>query len=137
MMQVHGSHPRERSLLPLPTTLFAVGSLLDDDHNFSNGETFNTWEAYGQSKTANILFSVALAKKLAGKGIKSFSLHPGNIQDTNLSATIDPSEWPIVGAMFGEKNVELPKAKTIEQGSATTLVAALDPVLDSECDCTT
>ncbi|MAD87105.1 MAG: short-chain dehydrogenase [Deltaproteobacteria bacterium] len=124
-------------IINVSSLLYQFSAVRFDDHNFSNGETFNTWEAYGQSKTANILFSVALAKKLAGKGIKSFSLHPGNIQDTNLSATIDPSEWPIVGAMFGEKNVELPKAKTIEQGSATTLVAALDPVLDSECDCTT
>jgi len=102
-----------------------------DDYNFSNGATYNTWEAYAQSKTANILFSVALAKKLAKRGVKSYSVHPGNIQDTNLSATIDPSEWPIIGAMFAEKNVEPPKAKTVEQGSSTTLTAALDPSLDS------
>ncbi|PVH86419.1 NAD(P)-binding protein [Cadophora sp. DSE1049] len=111
--------------------LYQFSPVRFDDYNFSNGATFNTWEAYGQSKTANILFSVALAEKLASKGVKSYSIHPGNIQDTNLSATIDPSEWPIVGAMFGEKSVELPKAKTIEQGSSTTLVAALDPKLDS------
>lgn len=103
-----------------------------DDYNFSNGATYNTWEAYAQSKTANILFSVALAKKLAKRGVKSYSVHPGNIQDTNLSATIDPSEWPIIGAMFAEKNVEPPKAKTVEQGSSTTLTAALDPSLDSK-----
>ena len=85
-----------------------------DDYNVSNGATFNTWEAYAQSKTGNILFSLALAQKLANKGVKSYSLHPGNIQDTNLSSIVDPAEWPV------------------EQGSATTLVAALDPKLDCE-----
>ncbi|KAK0105969.1 hypothetical protein ONS95_004478 [Cadophora gregata] len=110
--------------------LYQFGPMRFDDYNFSNGASYNTWEAYAQSKTANILFSVALATKLASKGVKSYSVHPGNIQDTNLSATVDPSEWPIIGAMFGEKNVEPPKAKTIEQGSSTTLTAALDPRID-------
>jgi NAD(P)-dependent dehydrogenase (short-subunit alcohol dehydrogenase family) len=43
------------------------------DFNFSDGETYDRWEAYGQSKTANILFSVELAKR----GVNAFSLHPG------------------------------------------------------------
>lgn len=103
-----------------------------DDYNFSNGKTFNTWEAYGQSKTANILFSVALARRLAGKGVKSYSLHPGNIQATNLASNIDPAEFPVVGAMFAEKKIDMPPEKTLEEGSSTTLVAALDPELDSE-----
>ena len=34
--------------------------------------------AYAQSKTANILFSVELTKRLQSKGIISFSLHPGS-----------------------------------------------------------
>lgn len=33
--------------------------------------------AYGQSKTANILFTVELKHRLADKGVESFSLHPG------------------------------------------------------------
>jgi NAD(P)-dependent dehydrogenase (short-subunit alcohol dehydrogenase family) len=103
-----------------------------DNYNFSDGANFNTWEAYGQSKTANILFSVALAKKLAGKGVRSYSLHPGNIQATNLASTIDQAELLIVGAMFGEKKIDMPKEKSVEQGSATTLAAALEPKLDSK-----
>jgi NAD(P)-dependent dehydrogenase (short-subunit alcohol dehydrogenase family) len=35
------------------------------------------WIAYGQSKTANMLFSLSLAEKLREKGVASFSLHPG------------------------------------------------------------
>ncbi|KAF7590112.1 hypothetical protein BBP40_003268 [Aspergillus hancockii] len=85
--------------------------------------------AYGQSKTANILFAVVLAEKLEKKGIKSYSLHPGVIHTTGLSE-VDQEEWPIVEALFESKKLEMPKEKTIGQGCATTLAAALDPALD-------
>lgn len=35
--------------------------------------------AYGQSKTANILFTVALKQRLAGQGIEVLALHPGGM----------------------------------------------------------
>jgi len=34
--------------------------------------------AYGQSKTANVLFAVALNERLGGRGLKSFAVHPGS-----------------------------------------------------------
>ena len=45
-----------------------------DDLGFSGGEKYQRWEAYGQSKSANVLFSVELARR----GVLSFSLHPGS-----------------------------------------------------------
>jgi NAD(P)-dependent dehydrogenase (short-subunit alcohol dehydrogenase family) len=50
-----------------------------DDYGFQNGETYDPWLAYGQSKTANILFSLSLAEKLKSKGVRSYSVHPGGI----------------------------------------------------------
>lgn len=41
------------------------------------GKTYNGWRAYGQSKTANILFSTALGKKLREKDVAVFAVHPG------------------------------------------------------------
>jgi NAD(P)-dependent dehydrogenase (short-subunit alcohol dehydrogenase family) len=38
---------------------------------------YNGWLAYGQSKAANILFTVYLTKRLAAAGIVSYSVHPG------------------------------------------------------------
>lgn len=38
---------------------------------------YNGWIAYGQSKTANILFSISLTQKLQSKGIVSYAVHPG------------------------------------------------------------
>lgn len=42
-----------------------------------DGKTYNPWIAYAQSKTANILFSVALTEKLKERGVVSFSVCPG------------------------------------------------------------
>ncbi|KWU44208.1 NAD(P)-binding protein, partial [Rhodotorula sp. JG-1b] len=47
-----------------------------------NREMRSTWERYGQSKLANILFSVALQDRLKDEKIYVNSLHPGNINTT-------------------------------------------------------
>ncbi|KDQ11811.1 hypothetical protein BOTBODRAFT_113965 [Botryobasidium botryosum FD-172 SS1] len=49
------------------------GSIRFDDPGFSDGEKFDPFTAYGQSKTANMLFT----RELARRGVTSFSLHPG------------------------------------------------------------
>ncbi|PGG99807.1 hypothetical protein AJ80_09290 [Polytolypa hystricis UAMH7299] len=77
--------------------------------------------AYGQSKTANILFSTYLAEKLAGQGIGVFSLHPGVVA-TALGRHL-PMDSPIFEA------AKTTTFKTREQGGSTTLVAALDLAL--------
>jgi NAD(P)-dependent dehydrogenase (short-subunit alcohol dehydrogenase family) len=33
--------------------------------------------AYGQAKSANILFSVGLNEKMGGRGVRSYAVHPG------------------------------------------------------------
>lgn len=42
-----------------------------------SAEGYNGWLAYGQSKAANILFTVYLSQHLANSGIVSYSVHPG------------------------------------------------------------
>jgi len=95
-----------------------------DDVGFSNGEKYDRWEAYGQSKTANILFS----RELAHRGVLSFSLHPGGIV-TNLADPV-PVEDMIKLGLFNEKgepaNSESYTWKTLAEGTATHLVAAFD-----------
>jgi NAD(P)-dependent dehydrogenase (short-subunit alcohol dehydrogenase family) len=56
-----------------------------DDPNFQGGKVYNPWDAYGQSKTANILFAYALAEKLEKRGLRAYSLHPGQTLGTNLA----------------------------------------------------
>ena len=44
---------------------------------YQGGKSYNPWSAYGQSKTANILFSFYLGKKLRKRGIAVFAVNPG------------------------------------------------------------
>jgi NAD(P)-dependent dehydrogenase (short-subunit alcohol dehydrogenase family) len=41
------------------------------------GEPYNAYVAYGQSKTANILFSVGINERWQKDGIVSYAVHPG------------------------------------------------------------
>jgi NAD(P)-dependent dehydrogenase (short-subunit alcohol dehydrogenase family) len=43
----------------------------------TDGQPYNGFIAYGQGKTANILFSVGLNERVQGKGIVSYAVHPG------------------------------------------------------------
>ena len=54
-----------------------------------DGEFYNRYSAYGQSKTANNLFALALAEKLGPKGLQAYSLHPGVILSTGLGTHLD------------------------------------------------
>lgn len=100
-----------------------------DDINFGNGKDYFGWPAYGQSKTANVLFARELAKRLADKGILSFSLHPGGIKtglDRNISA--EDKKW--IGFFDEQGNImteKLSDYKQLSNGTATHIVAGFDP----------
>ncbi|KAK6858152.1 retinol dehydrogenase 13 [Apiospora arundinis] len=110
-----------------------LGHFRFDDYNFHDGETYNKWVAYGQSKTANMLFSLSLAEKLGKRGLLSYSLHPGVIS-TNLSGHI---EWgddfaglPAIDRSLGNaEGWREFKWKSQDQGAATHVYAAFDPAL--------
>jgi NAD(P)-dependent dehydrogenase (short-subunit alcohol dehydrogenase family) len=107
-----------------------------DDFNFFNGETYDQWSAYGQSKTANILFTKYLARHLANKGVAAFSLHPGVIMETSLGGHVpqeDFAEITHVTKRNTGKEFELDfPVKNRQEGCATTLVATLDPRLGKD-----
>ena len=48
-----------------------------DDPSFGDGTKYNPWEAYGASKTANILFTVELNKRFGQGGIQAYAVSPG------------------------------------------------------------
>ncbi|WP_368407650.1 SDR family NAD(P)-dependent oxidoreductase [Chryseobacterium edaphi] len=58
-----------------------------DDPNFINRE-FETFSAYGQSKTANILFSLELDIRGKNAGVRSYAVHPGTVVSTELSRNV-------------------------------------------------
>lgn len=63
-----------------------------EDPNFQDGKVYDKWDAYGQSKTANILFTNALVEKLGTKGLKAYSLHPGQVFGTSLAVGFDEQD---------------------------------------------
>ncbi|KAL8661258.1 MAG: hypothetical protein Q9202_005742 [Teloschistes flavicans] len=106
-----------------------------DDWNFADGQTYNPWFAYGQSQTANILFTHSLAEKLARKGAQAYVVHPGLITSSNLHNNVSQEMfmegWKIAVEANGGKPVAMEEPKSLEAGCSTTLVAALDPSIKS------
>jgi len=125
---------------PSPVRIVNVGSwghlaspILFDDLDFGAGATYVEFTAYGQSKTANVLFSVSLNKNLGKRG-SSWSLHPGAI-DSGLQKYVTPEmraegmKMMAATGLLAKMGGKMPKRKTLQQGCATTLRAALDPGL--------
>lgn len=81
--------------------------------------------AYGQSKLANALFSLHLAKLLRGTRMTSNALHPGVI-NTELFR----DEGRLTKAAFSAA-FSLGYGKTVEEGAATSCFVATSPLLAS------
>ncbi|RAK99431.1 NAD(P)-binding protein [Aspergillus ibericus CBS 121593] len=110
------------------------GPVRFEDPGFHNGKCYDKWQAYGQSKTANILFSVSLAEKLGGKGVESFSLYPGRIV-TGIGRHLKPEEWVKTGWKHEDGSiVDDPKLnwRTPTQAAATLIVAAYDRTISDK-----
>src|SRR5215469_11588275 len=93
-----------------------------DDINFNERE-YDPWLAYGQSKTANVLFAVEATRRWADDGITANAVHPGGMwtnlvrylpDDVRASLRTDPAA----------------EYKTPEQGAATSVFVAASPLLD-------
>jgi NAD(P)-dependent dehydrogenase (short-subunit alcohol dehydrogenase family) len=80
--------------------------------------------AYAQSKTANVLFAVAAARRWADDGIEANSLHPGAIADTSLARFYDPG---VLESLHSSGRYTF---KTPAQGAATSVYVATSPRLD-------
>ncbi|MEU8416781.1 SDR family NAD(P)-dependent oxidoreductase [Amycolatopsis japonica] len=98
-----------------------------DDVQFERG--YDRWLAYGQAKTANVLFAVHLDKLGAEHGIRAFSLHPGAIL-TPLQRHLRPEEMRERGWIDEHGNQADQEFKSPEQGAATQVWAATSPRLD-------
>jgi NAD(P)-dependent dehydrogenase (short-subunit alcohol dehydrogenase family) len=87
---------------------------------------YEPWAAYGQSKTANVLFAVEASKRWAADGIAVNALHPGGIR-TNLQRYVSDEELDRMRRAAGSSGVNW---KTPEQGAATSILVATSPLLD-------
>lgn len=103
-----------------------------DDPNFESRD-YEPWTAYGNSKTANILFAVGLEDRFGGKGIHAYALHPGGIH-TNLARHMSEEDMAALIERIrknAEATGEQPQPfKTIPQGAATTCWVATSDELE-------
>jgi NAD(P)-dependent dehydrogenase (short-subunit alcohol dehydrogenase family) len=111
--------------------------VLFEDINYNSRE-YNKFEAYGQAKTANVLFTVELDKRAQQFGVRAYALHPGLILTTNLGRHLTFGDFVTLGTLSpdGTPNIEAEAAmkkiqKTKEQGAATTVWAATSPALQN------
>lgn len=98
-----------------------------DDVQLTRG--YDRWLAYGQAKTANVLFAVHLDRLAAPYGVRAFSLHPGNIL-TPLQRHLPKEEMVAAGWIDEDGNGIDRSFKTPGQGAATQVWAATSPQLD-------
>jgi NAD(P)-dependent dehydrogenase (short-subunit alcohol dehydrogenase family) len=96
-----------------------------EDIHFERRE-YEPWSAYGQSKTANVLFAVEATKQWASDGITVNALMPGGIR-TNLQRYVSEDELDRLRAAAGASGA---RWKTPEQGAATSILVATSPLLD-------
>lgn len=83
------------------------------------------WKAYGQSKTANLLFALEFDRRMRMEGVPIFcnALHPGFIE-TNLASNLTSGEQTFINLSAKVA------AKTIPQGAATSVYVATSPDLE-------
>jgi NAD(P)-dependent dehydrogenase (short-subunit alcohol dehydrogenase family) len=96
-----------------------------EDIHFRERE-YEPWAAYGQSKTANVLFAVEATKRWADDGITVNALMPGGIR-TNLQRYVTDEDLARMRAQSGSTVVAW---KTPEQGAATSVLVATSPLLE-------
>jgi NAD(P)-dependent dehydrogenase (short-subunit alcohol dehydrogenase family) len=96
-----------------------------DDIHFRQ-RAYEPWAAYGQSKTANVLFAVEATRRWAGDGITVNALMPGGIR-TNLQRYVTDED---LARLRAESGPAAPSWKTPEQGAATSLLVATSPLLE-------
>ncbi|MEO3868709.1 SDR family NAD(P)-dependent oxidoreductase [Nonomuraea sp. B12E4] len=95
-----------------------------DDPHFER-RPYEAWSAYGQSKTANVLFAVEAARRWAADGVTANALHPGGIRTNLQRHQVGSAVTAETQAIFDSYPWRTP-----EQGAATSVLLAASPLLE-------
>jgi NAD(P)-dependent dehydrogenase (short-subunit alcohol dehydrogenase family) len=98
--------------------------VLFDDLSFSF-VPYDPFLAYGQSKTANVLFAVEATRRWADDGITANALMPGGIA-TGLQRYVDMEALLRARREAGASDIQ----KTTQQGASTSVLLATSPLLE-------
>jgi NAD(P)-dependent dehydrogenase (short-subunit alcohol dehydrogenase family) len=98
-----------------------------DDIHFLN-RAYEPWDAYAQSKTANVLFAVEASRRWESDGITANALQPGTVR-SNLQRYITDDDLERARGHIEDDSGSF-HWKTLEQGAATAVLLATSPLLD-------
>ncbi len=126
---------REPRIVNLSSGGHSIANVDLEDPNYESND-YDPWEAYGRSKTANVLFTIELARHLGPHGVLCFAVHPGAIM-TDLGRHLTAET---IGQMMERTKQRKDDAgetddgggmpfKPVEAGAATQVWAATAPEL--------
>ncbi len=87
---------------------------------------YDKWLAYGQSKTANVLFAVELDRRLGDVGVRANAVHPGVIV-TELARHLVAEDYELLSKRVPSGQLRF---KSVPAGAATSAYAATAPELE-------
>jgi len=119
----------ERIVQSAPARIITVASIghrrgAIDFNDLELERGYSIMRAYSRSKLANVLFATELARRLAGTGVTSNSLHPGAVA-TNIWSGAPFWAKPLIHLLWR------PWFITAEEGARTIIQLAVRPDLDS------
>ncbi|KAB8233195.1 uncharacterized protein BDW43DRAFT_319741 [Aspergillus alliaceus] len=97
-----------------------------DNYSFQKSE-YDPWKAYAQSKTAMVYMANEIESRYGSRGLHAHSVHPG-VVGTNLGAYLSAEMHHMI--IHNEK--WKPLWKSLEQGAATTVWAAVGTELEGK-----
>jgi NAD(P)-dependent dehydrogenase (short-subunit alcohol dehydrogenase family) len=99
-----------------------------EDLHFAD-RPYDPWVAYAQSKSADVLLAVAIARRWGDEGITANALDPGYIH-TNLQRHIPADTMRALGAMDDDGRIVTPDYyKTPDEAAATIVLLAASPLV--------
>ena len=111
-------------IVAVSSTAHLRSPVVFEDINFA-ARPYEPLLAYGQSKTANVLFAVGAMARWSREGITANALMPGAIA-TKLQRHMDPDYLARARARSGGRL----QPKTTAQGAATSVLLASSPLLE-------
>jgi len=103
-----------------------------EDPHFINRE-YETLQGYGQSKTANNLFTVELDHRGKPFDVRAYAVHPGSVPGTDLGRVAPMALFQQMGTHDADGNIfpeVAARLKTVAQGAATSVWCATSPQLN-------
>ena len=99
---------------------FASG-IIWDDPNFDTNE-YSKMDAYGQSKTANILFTVELERRYGDAGVHAWAVHPGMVM-TDLARSFTKDDFGDLASRAKKSGMKMPTLVNVDVGASTQVWA--------------